>query len=112
MIVDRYTPVDLSGLIPELSIEMEPELRELDRLLSDDALFALVGGVDCSVWLSHTAAVGCGRRPSATRSSARRSWTSASKHPAASQRRARWYATGEGGRSWGIRRHWPPVLTM
>ncbi len=42
MIVDRYTPVDLSGLIPQLRIEMEPELRELDRLLSDDSLFASV----------------------------------------------------------------------
>ncbi len=42
MIVDRHAPVDLSGLIPELRIEMEPELRELDRLLSDDSLFASV----------------------------------------------------------------------
>ncbi len=42
MIVDRHTPVDLSGLIPELRLEMEPQLRELDRLLSDDALFASV----------------------------------------------------------------------
>ncbi len=42
MIVDRYTPVDLSGLIPELRLEMEPELAELDRLLSDDTLFAAV----------------------------------------------------------------------
>lgn len=42
MIVDRHTPVDLSGLIPELRLEMEPELRELDRLLSDDELFASV----------------------------------------------------------------------
>ncbi len=42
MIVDRYDPVDLSELIPELRFEMEPELRELDRLLSDDELFAAV----------------------------------------------------------------------
>jgi len=42
MIVDRYEPVDLSGLIPVLRLEMEPELAELDRLLSDDALFASV----------------------------------------------------------------------
>ncbi len=42
MIVDRYDAVDLCELIPELRLEMEPELRELDRLLSDDALFASV----------------------------------------------------------------------
>ncbi len=42
MIVDGRAPVDLSGLVPELRLEMEPELRELDRLLSDDSLFAAV----------------------------------------------------------------------
>lgn len=42
MIVDRYKAVDLCELIPELRLEMEPELRELDRLLSDDELFAHV----------------------------------------------------------------------
>ncbi len=42
MIVDRYAPVELSGLIPGLRLEMEPELAELDRLLSDDELFAHV----------------------------------------------------------------------
>ncbi len=40
MIVDRYDAVDLCELIPELRLEMEPELRELDRLLTDDTLFA------------------------------------------------------------------------
>ncbi len=39
MIVDRYDPVDLSELIPELRLEMEPELAELDRLLDDDVVF-------------------------------------------------------------------------
>jgi IS5 family transposase len=42
MIVDRYEAVDLCELIPELRLEMESELRELDRLLSDDELFASV----------------------------------------------------------------------
>jgi len=32
----------MGELIPQLRLEMEPELRELDRLLSDDALFASV----------------------------------------------------------------------
>ena len=36
MIVDRYDPVNLSELIPELRLEMEPELAALDRLLDDD----------------------------------------------------------------------------
>jgi len=39
MIVDRYEPVNLSELIPELRLEMEPELAALDRLLDDDELF-------------------------------------------------------------------------
>lgn len=39
MIVDRYDPVNLSELIPELRLEMEPELAALDELLDDDELF-------------------------------------------------------------------------
>jgi transposase, IS5 family len=39
MIVDRYEPVNLCELIPELRLEMEPELAALDRLLDDDELF-------------------------------------------------------------------------
>ena len=42
MIVERHDPVDLIELIPKLRIEMEPQLRELDQLLSDDELFAAV----------------------------------------------------------------------
>ena len=34
MIVDRFEPVNLSELIPELRLEMEPSLQALDRLLS------------------------------------------------------------------------------
>src|ERR671910_782753 len=39
MIVDRYEPVNLLELIPQLRLEMEPELAALDRLLDDDKLF-------------------------------------------------------------------------
>jgi transposase, IS5 family len=42
MIVDRYEPVNLSELIPELRLEMEPELAALDRLLDDDEIFLRV----------------------------------------------------------------------
>lgn len=42
MIVDRYKPVNLSELIPELRLEMEPELAALDRLLDDDELFSQI----------------------------------------------------------------------
>ena len=42
MIVDRYEPVNLLELIPELRLEMEPELAALDRLLDDDELFSAV----------------------------------------------------------------------
>jgi transposase, IS5 family len=38
MIVDRYDPVNLFALVPKLVADFEPELRELDRLLDDDAL--------------------------------------------------------------------------
>lgn len=39
MIVDRYKAVDLLELVPKLRLQMEPELCELDRLLSDDVVF-------------------------------------------------------------------------
>jgi hypothetical protein len=48
MIVDRYDPVDLFELVPQLCLEMEPELTELDRLLDDAALFGAVS-TDLSV---------------------------------------------------------------
>ena len=38
MIVDRYEPVNLLELIPELRLQMEPELAALDRLLDDDEI--------------------------------------------------------------------------
>src|SRR5262249_51461293 len=40
--VDRYDPVRLFDLVPQLALEMEPELAQLDRLLEDDALFQRV----------------------------------------------------------------------
>jgi transposase, IS5 family len=39
MIVDRFEPVNLCELIPELRLEMEPALQALDRLLDDDEIF-------------------------------------------------------------------------
>jgi transposase, IS5 family len=38
MLVDRYPPVDLFALVPALYADFEPVLRELDRLLDDDAI--------------------------------------------------------------------------
>ncbi len=38
MIVDRYDPVNLFELVPKLITDFEPELRELDHLLDDDAI--------------------------------------------------------------------------
>jgi IS5 family transposase len=42
MIVDRYDPVNLFRLVPQLQLGMEPELAALDRLLEDDVLFRRV----------------------------------------------------------------------
>jgi IS5 family transposase len=42
MIVDRYDPINLFEMVPKLRLEMEPELRELDVLLDDDAIFELL----------------------------------------------------------------------
>ena len=39
MIRDRYDPVDLFALVPQWHLQFEPELAELDRLLTDDRLF-------------------------------------------------------------------------
>jgi transposase, IS5 family len=39
---DRYATMDLFALIPEWHLQFEPELAELDRLLTDDALFQQV----------------------------------------------------------------------
>jgi IS5 family transposase len=42
MIRDRYEPLCLFALVPQLRLAFEPELAELDRLLDDDALFQAV----------------------------------------------------------------------
>jgi transposase, IS5 family len=42
MLRDRYRPVDLFALVPQLGLKFEPRLEQLDRLLDDDQLFALV----------------------------------------------------------------------
>jgi IS5 family transposase len=42
MTIDRYDPVDLFEMIPDLRLEMDPELDELDRLLDDESLFGRV----------------------------------------------------------------------
>lgn len=42
MIVNRHESLDLFALLPELRLEMEPELAELDRLLEDHTLFSRV----------------------------------------------------------------------
>jgi transposase, IS5 family len=42
MLRDRYEPVDLFALVPQLGLEFDPQLTQLDRLLDDDILFARV----------------------------------------------------------------------
>ena len=42
MIVDRHQHRDLFAMLPELRLEMEPELAHLDTLLEDDFLFERV----------------------------------------------------------------------
>src|ERR1051325_2355426 len=42
MIIDRYPPRRLFGLVPDLPQAFEPELAQLDQLLEDDAIFGRV----------------------------------------------------------------------
>jgi transposase, IS5 family len=42
MLRNRYAPLNLFDLVPQLSREMDPELSQLDRLLDDDILFQKV----------------------------------------------------------------------
>lgn len=42
MLRDRYDPVDLFALVPQLGLEFEPRLAQLDELLDDDQIFARV----------------------------------------------------------------------
>ncbi|MGH3266713.1 MAG: transposase, partial [Trebonia sp.] len=39
MLIDRYDPEDVFARVPELAGQSDPVLRQLDRLLEDDALF-------------------------------------------------------------------------
>src|SRR5436305_6864790 len=42
MLRDRHEPVDLFALVPQLGLEFEPQLAQLDQLLDDDQIFARV----------------------------------------------------------------------
>jgi transposase, IS5 family len=42
MLRDRYDPVDLFALVPQLELQFEPQLAQLDRLLDDDDIVARV----------------------------------------------------------------------
>jgi transposase, IS5 family len=42
MLRDRSEPVDLFAMVPQLGLEFDPQLAQLDRLLDDDILFARV----------------------------------------------------------------------
>jgi IS5 family transposase len=42
MLRDRYQPVDLFALVPQLGLRFEPQLEQLDSLLDDDELFRAV----------------------------------------------------------------------
>ena len=42
MIVDRHALLNLFALLPELRLEMQPELKELDRLLEDDVILGRI----------------------------------------------------------------------
>jgi hypothetical protein len=42
MLRDRYAPVDLFALVPDLTLAFEPVLARLDTLLDDDTLFQAV----------------------------------------------------------------------
>jgi IS5 family transposase len=60
MLRNRYDPMNLFDLVPQLSQEMDRELTQLDRLLDDDVLFQKVRG-DLLRRYPHTATRG---RPS------------------------------------------------
>ena len=45
MLRDRYEPVDLFALVPQLQLAFDPQLAQLDRLLDDDEFYARVRGI-------------------------------------------------------------------
>jgi IS5 family transposase len=42
MLRERYEPVDLFALVPQLQLQFEPQLAQLDRILDDDEIYACV----------------------------------------------------------------------
>ncbi len=44
MLKNRHQPVNLFALVPQLGLNFEPQLQQLDRLLDDDELMDLVRG--------------------------------------------------------------------
>ena len=44
MLRDRYAPQDRCALVPQLQLQLDPVLTQLDRLLDDDELFQRVRG--------------------------------------------------------------------
>jgi len=57
MIRDRYEPMQLFDLVPQLQLAFEPELAEIDRLLDDEELFQRVKA-DLSRRRPHSATTG------------------------------------------------------
>ena len=47
MLRDRYEPIDLFALVPQLGLGFDPQLAQLDRLLDDDEIFRCVRA-DCA----------------------------------------------------------------
>ena len=47
MLRDRYEPIDLFALVPQLGLGFDPQLAQLDRLLDDDEIFLSVRA-DCA----------------------------------------------------------------
>lgn len=59
MIRDRYDAVNLFRLVPQLQLEMEPTLAQLDHLLDDDGLFQ---AVKADLSRRYRRSTTCGRR--------------------------------------------------
>jgi transposase, IS5 family len=59
MIRDRYDPVNLFRLVPQVQLALEPTLAHLDHLLDDDVLF---GAVKADLSQRYPHSTRCGRR--------------------------------------------------
>jgi IS5 family transposase len=62
MLRDRYEPMDIFKIVPGLTMAMEPELAQLDKLLEDDTLFQRVKD-DLAKRFPHTLVTGCPSTP-------------------------------------------------